>query len=295
VGKRSVPATLVRIGERDRMCVHETETVPISLDEVTRADLAEAADHASIARSLANSVGDGASAWPWGGGQLVITGAGGYVNRAMAAGLMAPVTATDFEFLEERSREAGVPAEVEVSPWADSSLVTLAADRGYRPTWFRTVLIHRLEKTSLPRLSTDLEVHVVGDDQDFDEWHEVTVAGFELAGEQQRAFARRWGEALRSQGDGRLLVASLGGVPVGVSSVAARESVALLGGMTTKPEARNRGVQQALIAFRLQRALDLGCSIALTTTAPGTSSERNLQRCGFRIAGTKIGVIRARG
>lgn len=266
--------------------------MPIHLDEVTRVELAEAADNAAIARSLANAVGDGASAWPWGGGQLVITGAGCYVNRAMAAGLMAAVTAADFAFLEERTGVAGVPPEVEVCPWADNSLLTLASDRGYRPTWFRTVLIHRLEKTSLPSLSTDLEVRVAVDDQDFDEWHEVTVAGFGMAEEQQRRVARRWGDALRAQGDGQLLVASMGGVPVGVGSVAACGRVALLGGMTTKPEARNRGTQQALIAFRLQRALEMECSIAMTTAAPGTSSERNLQRCGFIIAGTKIGVAR---
>jgi GNAT superfamily N-acetyltransferase len=87
-------------------------------------------------------------------------------------------------------------------------------------------------------------------------------------------------------------VAWLAGAPVAVASLATRDGVALLGGMTTTPGSRGQGVQQALIAWRLERGRELGCPIAASTALPGSVSERNLHRGGFAIAGTKLGVTR---
>ena len=140
-------------------------------------------------------------------------------------------------------------------------------------------------------IRSDLDVRPVEDDRDFKAWHEVTVAGFGLTTRLQQAVARRWGEALQRLGDGRLLIARLGGVPVGVASLGVCDGVALLGGMATTPEARKQGVQQGLISFRLTRAGAVGCAIAASTADPGSASERNLERSGFAIAGTKLGVM----
>jgi GNAT superfamily N-acetyltransferase len=261
------------------------------VDEVKRCENAEANDAAAIADSLASMAGrSAASSWPLAGGRLVITGDGFYVNRAIAVALRQPITKDDFDLLEERSRAAGVPPEVEACPWADPSLLALAAELGYRATWFRSVLIRELPagSTSTPR--SDVEIRPVDNARDFAAWHEVTVAGFELGSHRQQEVARQWGEALRRVDSGRLLIARLGGVPVGVASLAVRDGVALLGGMTTAPHARNQGVQQSLISFRLKRAGERGCAIAASSAAPGSGSERNLRRRGFEVAGTKIGL-----
>jgi GNAT superfamily N-acetyltransferase len=267
--------------------------VPIDFGDLTRIELAEAADNAAIAVSLqASNAASHVGAWPLAGGQLVITGAGFYVNRGIAIGLTAPVTEDDFEFVEAQCRSAGVPAELEVCPWADASLLSLSGRRGYRPTWFRTVLAQSLPSKSASRVRADLDVRRVEDDQDFEEWYRVTVVGFDLRTPQQRDVARRWGDAIRKLGDGRLLLARLDGVPVGVGGLAIHGDVALLGGMTTVPEARRQGVQNGLISWRLARSHELGCTIAASTADPGSTSEANLQRQGFAIAGTKLGVER---
>jgi hypothetical protein len=151
--------------------------------------------------------------------------------------------------------------------------------------------------SSLPAITTttirpDLDVRPLEDDQDFEEWHRITVAGFGLRTPHQQEIARRWGAAIRELDRGRLLLGRLAGVPVGVAELAVNGDVALLGGMTTVPAARRQGVQNGLIAWRLARAVERGCTIAASAAEPGSTSEANLQRQGFAIVGTKLGVER---
>jgi GNAT superfamily N-acetyltransferase len=260
---------------------------------ITQIELAEAADRAAIAAALPRpDSAAGTGSWPLAGGRLVITGSGFYVNRAIAVGLTAAITDEDFVFLEARCRAAGVAAELEVCPWADPSVLALARRRGYRPTWFRTLLVQSLPAMTTTTIRPDLDVRPLADDQDFEEWHRITVAGFDLRTPHQQEIARRWGAAIRELDRGRLLLGRLAGVPVGVAELAVHGDIALLGGMTTAPAARRQGVQNGLIAWRLARAVEQGCTIAASTAEPGSTSEANLQRQGFAIAGTKLGVER---
>ena len=54
------------------------------------------------------------------------------------------------------------------------------------------------------------------------------------------------------------------------------------------PEWRNRGAQRALLEHRLGRAAEAGCDLAMMGAAPGSASQRNAERQGFRIAYTRI-------
>jgi GNAT superfamily N-acetyltransferase len=60
--------------------------------------------------------------------------------------------------------------------------------------------------------------------------------------------------------------------------------IAIFGNDATLPDARGRGAQTALINERLLRATALGFPHAAAEVAPGSISERNYLRCGFRIA-----------
>jgi hypothetical protein len=66
------------------------------------------------------------------------------------------------------------------------------------------------------------------------------------------------------------------------------DGVALLAGASTVPEGRRRGAQLALLDGRLRYAVEQGCDIAMMCAAPGSSSQRNAERHGFRIAYTRI-------
>jgi hypothetical protein len=66
------------------------------------------------------------------------------------------------------------------------------------------------------------------------------------------------------------------------------EGVALMAGAATIPGARNQGAQRALLDCRLKCAAEQGCDIAMICAAPGSASQRNAEREGFRIAYTRI-------
>ena len=79
----------------------------------------------------------------------------------------------------------------------------------------------------------------------------------------------------------------------GAATLAIHDGVAGLFGASTRVPHRNLGVQHALIAARLAAAADAGCDLAVVHTEPGSPSQRNVERVGFRLAYTKVTMSRA--
>jgi hypothetical protein len=50
---------------------------------------------------------------------------------------------------------------------------------------------------------------------------------------------------------------------------------------------RRRGLQSALIRARMRYAAEHGCDLAMLVAEPGSHSQRNAERRGFRIAYTR--------
>jgi len=78
------------------------------------------------------------------------------------------------------------------------------------------------------------------------------------------------------------------GEPAGAATLAIHDGVAGLFGASTRVPHRNQGVQHALIAARLAAAVAAGCDLAVVHTEPGSPSQRNVERLGFRLAYTKV-------
>ena len=58
------------------------------------------------------------------------------------------------------------------------------------------------------------------------------------------------------------------------------------------PEFRKRGIQTALLGVRLKFAAEAGCDVAVIVTQGGSVSQRNSERVGFRVAYSKVTVIK---
>lgn len=82
-----------------------------------------------------------------------------------------------------------------------------------------------------------------------------------------------------------LFVAEVDGVPAGHASLHVSAGTGWLRGALTSPEARGRGIQQALIAHRIRAAIDAGCDLVGADAEPGGVSARNLMRMGLRRLG----------
>ena len=68
-------------------------------------------------------------------------------------------------------------------------------------------------------------------------------------------------------------------------------SVALLFSAGTAPEYRSQGVQAALLPACLHLARQQGADLAVVYATPGSVSERNVVRVGFRMAGARLNVV----
>ena len=120
-----------------------------------------------------------------------------------------------------------------------------------------------------------------------DVWARTAALGWSETPE-AAAFMREFG-AVSSRAEGAVcFLAELEGAPVAAAMLAVHGGVALLAGASTVPAWRGRGAQAALLRARLRHAAALGCDVAMMGAAPGSASQRNAERVGFRIAYTRI-------
>ena len=82
----------------------------------------------------------------------------------------------------------------------------------------------------------------------------------------------------------------LNGEPAAAGALNMRGKLALLFADSTRESCRGQGLHLALIRARLMHAAGLGCDLATASTAPGSVSQRNYERAGFRVAYTKLNM-----
>ena len=82
-------------------------------------------------------------------------------------------------------------------------------------------------------------------------------------------------------------LAFVDGQAAGGAVIWIHDGVAGLMGASMLPAFRRRGGQSALMRMRLDFARRQGCDLAYTITAPGSGSQRNAERAGFRMAYTR--------
>lgn len=88
------------------------------------------------------------------------------------------------------------------------------------------------------------------------------------------------------------LLAYVDDQPVGLGVAHVRNGATSMANGMTLPAYRGRGVQTALLAARVRLALDAGCDLLVSQCQAGSPSQRNQQRVGLRVAGTKVWWVR---
>ena len=208
-------------------------------------------------------------------------------TQTFGLGLFQPVLAGDMEKLEAFFRDRGGPVYHEISPLASKSLLPLLVDRGYVPFEFTSVMFLPLAgRRSNSGENQRVRVRIVSRDES-ELWAETALQGWSeyidlasvLPGV-MKTFAVRDGAAS--------FLAEIDGQAIATGSLCFEGGVALLAGASTIPSARKQGAQQALLDARLQYAAEEGCDLAMICAEPGSPSQRNAERQGFRIAYTRI-------
>jgi GNAT superfamily N-acetyltransferase len=229
-----------------------------------------------------------------GGASAMFDGVGSPMTQTFGLGLAEPATAELLDRLERFFDDRKAPTYHETSPIADPGLLPLLATRGYQPFEYTSVLYQPLGASSgePPPNRGSIAVTRVGGGDDRG-WSQTVVAGWQAAGDLASFLAGIGGVQAAAAGYTRFL-ASDGGRPVGAGVLFVKDGVALLAGACTIPEARRRGAQRALLEARLRHARESGCELAMMCALPGSGSQRNAERNGFRIAYTRVKWQRTR-
>ncbi|HVP53447.1 MAG TPA: GNAT family N-acetyltransferase [Candidatus Eisenbacteria bacterium] len=224
-----------------------------------------------------------------GGGRAVFGGRRYPSNQIVGLGLYGPVSLADLEQVEDFYHSRGVPCQIVVSPLADRSLLDLLAPRRYRISEFNSVLIKRLDPSKLIEPADGITVERVTTDT-AQLWDRVISRGFAEFGPLPENLIATFA----TMPDSLNFLARVNGEAAGggMGTVLREARIAALFGTATVREFRRRGVQTALINRRLWDAAQHECEYAVVSTLPGSASQRNMERRGFRLAYTKLVMVR---
>lgn len=234
----------------------------------------------------------GAIAREFDGTLAIFDGADSPLSQTFGLGMFGVPTPETLSEIETFFESRGSDVMHEVSPLAGIETLGLLVDRGYRPFELSTVLVQGLvDPPGLPS-SPELRVRPI-EAADRDTWIEASVTGWS----QDPEFA----QVMRSMSEiacaNRAMVhyvVERDGTAIATGSMGIHGDVALFAGASTIPSGRGIGAQSLLLATRLTDARRRGCAIAMMVTAPGSTSQRNAERNGFRVAYTRTKWRRAR-
>jgi GNAT superfamily N-acetyltransferase len=213
-------------------------------------------------------------------------GAGSPLTQTFGLGVFQPITAEELDTVEEFFLSRGADVFHEVCPLADASAFELFRERGYQPVEFSNVLYRPI--------SPDLRLHVnrngaikvrVLQKNKAEIWAETAFEGWREFVE-VADFMRDLGQVM-ARSRTLTFMADLEADRIATGALTIHGDVALLAGASTVPAARRKGAQLALLEDRLLYAAEHGCTVAMMVAPPGSGSQRNAERHGFRIAYTR--------
>ena len=261
-----------------------------------RLERAEGLSNSRFVDALAQIKPDSGATWiEVAGARAMFAGPSSPMTQTFGLGLFQPADVADLAAIETFFAERASPVFHELSPLADAGLPTLLSERGYRPFEFSSVLYQPINvdqkapvaAAAQPQAAQPAGVRVrLIEEGEADVYTRVSAAGWAEFGISDLILDI--GRVSAIVEGLRLFIAELDGRPIAAGALGLCDGVAHLAGASTIPEGRKRGAQLALLDHRLRYAAAHGCDVALMAALPGSSSQRNAERNGFRIAYTRI-------
>jgi hypothetical protein len=252
---------------------------------------AEAQSTVDFVKSRAKMFPESGAQWmETGGVYAMFDGTESPCTQTFGLGLFEDATDAVLDEVEAFFKQRGAPVLHEVCPLVDTSVLSLLGGRGYRPFEMSNVLYLplaggvNLDLRLNPKISTRI---IEAGEEDL--WAKTSAKGWASEPEMEAFgdFMYEFGQiSARSEGGIRFF-AELEGVPVSTGMMHIHGDAALLAGASTVPEGRKRGGQTTLLDARLRFAAERGCAIAIMGAMPGSQSQRNAEKNGFRVAYTR--------
>jgi hypothetical protein len=220
------------------------------------------------------------------GAWAIFDGAGSPLTQSFGLGVTTAVTDDTVAAIETFFSGLGVPAEHEVSPLALGEPLAVLSGRGYEPFELTSVMFRPVAGEAIQAPLEGRTVRVIAPGEAA-AWAEVAADGWSDTPEVV-PFVRAIGPVYARMTVAQCFLVEHGGVPAAAGALAVHDGIAVLAGASTRPGHRRKGAQLALLGARLAEAQRLGCDLAMMSARPGSNSQRNAERHGFRIAYTRI-------
>lgn len=223
---------------------------------------------------------------------MIFAGLGSPIGRATGVGLDQPFTADDLNRVEQFYRSHQAPSQVDLCPLHPPEVFEMFKERGYAIAELNNVLYRRLDPAEeFPPPPAECGIRH-GQIEESDAMGLIVESAFfpEGAPEPFRGLITPLYQMERALA----FVATVEGkmVACGTGLVIPEHGVFALCGAGTLAEFRGRGLQTALIRVRMAAAARAGCEYAVVVTQGGSTSQRNAERLGFRVAYSKVTVIK---
>lgn len=228
------------------------------------------------------------------GGHMIFAGVGSPIGHAAGLGFDGPMPPAELDRLEAFYRSHGAPAQVDVCPLSDASLLELLKQRNYGFTEFNNVLYRRLdEKPATLQKLLDVTIRP-GDPTEALTFAAILERSFFPDGGAPPDFFGMLAPLFQMEG-ALTLVAEVEGTIAACAAglVIPEHGIIALFGAGTLPEFRKRGLQTALLRARMAAGFTAGSEYAVIVTQGGTTSQRNAERLGFRVAYSKATLVKA--
>lgn len=237
-----------------------------------------------------------------GRGGATYYGPGSPLSQAQGIGLDGPVADEVLDQLEAFYDRRKNATSIEVASLADPSFLPKLSARGYRIAEQTHMLARSLvhPASHFPRdadtaISTINAERVNGSEQ-LKAWSNVVLRGFfDEEGSPPIELAEVM-TALTSAPGSSAWLATIdeGGAPIPAAgaSLLVHGRLGLFAGDATLPRYRGRGAQTRLILARLSASIAADCDLAAVCVNPGSASQRNYERHGFRLVHARTLMVR---
>lgn len=226
-----------------------------------------------------NHTGSTAAYLQCGSGAAVYFDEASPLTQIKGAGMSAPTLETEIDAVEAFYAERSAPVTFVLNPFADAALFTYLSRRGYELGAFENTLIKTLvpgEFEPDPDVESATDSHVwnaILAEAFFDS---VTPSALDLSNTLYHVPSAH-NFAIQTFAAGQLDVV---------------DNVATLQCDGSIRRYREAGLHKKLIRHRLALASQLGCDIATADVQPGSISQTNFEKCGFRVAWTKTTLVK---
>ena len=166
---------------------------------------------------------------------------------------------------------------------SDPSLIELTQKRGYVLDRFSYRWFLDLEKWHSPFFELDKKVEIV-DDTGENDWARTVASGFENVDDVSEEYNLDFQKACFCMKSSIPVCAYDKNIISAGGMLVLHNRIVSLFSTSTKPSFRKKGYQTALIDWILRYAQQNGATIATIETEPGSASQRNVERLGFRLA-----------